>query len=446
MSSHEILLSSPELFTSKMTIALVIFLIAYVFISLDKIHHTLVALLGGAVMIFAQILTQDTALKAIDMSVILLLVGMMIIVEILSETGFFEYMAVRASQIVKGNPIALLVLLSMLTAVLSAFLDNVTTILLIVPVTIFIAEQMALNPIPFILSEVFASNIGGTATLIGDPPNILIGSAAKLSFIDFISHLSPVILIILVVLAVNIIFLFGRKMSVSQDLRVKIMEMAPRRVIKDPFTMKMGLIVLGLVIAGFLTHHITNLEPATIALSGAVILMILRKKKPEEVLRKVEWGTLFFFIGLFMLVEGLVHSGVIHYLSEHIMHATGGDLNLTTLVLLWVSGFLSSVIDNIPYVATMIPMITDIIPDIAKMSGMPLETVRYALWWSLSLGACLGGNGTLIGASANVVAVSVAAKNNRNISFWMFTKYGMFIMVQTLIISSIYVYIRYLKH
>lgn len=449
MSSHEII-GPTTAFTSKMTIALIIFLIAYILISIDKIHHTLVALLGGAVMIFAHMLTQEQALMAIDLSVIFLLVGMMIIVEILSETGFFEYMAVRAAQIVKGNPIALLVFLSMLTAVLSAFLDNVTTILLIVPVTIFIADQMDLNPIPFILSEVFASNIGGTATLIGDPPNILIGSAAKLSFMEFLVHLSPVVLIILVVFSFNIVFLFGRKMSVSKDLRVKIMEMAPRRVIKDPLTMKMGLVVLALVIVGFLTHHLTNLEPAIIALSGAVILMVLRKKKPEEVFHKIEWGTLFFFIGLFMLVEGLVQSGVIHYLSGKIMNTTGGDLNLTTLVLLWVSAFLSAIIDNIPYVATMIPMISDIIPKIAEIvkssgSGILEETVRYALWWALSLGACLGGNGTLIGASANVVAVSVAAKNNRNISFWKFTKYGFFIMVQSLIISSFYLYIRYLK-
>lgn len=432
------------MFTQEMTLAVVIFGISYVLISLDKIPHTLVALAGGFVMVFAQVLQQDHALRAVDLSVIFLLIGMMILVEILSETGLFEYVAIKAAQTVRGNPVALLVLLSGVTALFSAFLDNVTTILLIAPVTIFIADQMNLNPIPFILSEVWASNIGGTATLIGDPPNILIGSAANLSFMEFIIHLGPVIFVIFLVMALNIVLLFGRKMSVSQDLKVKIMEMVPRRAIKDPLTMKMGLAVLGAVITGFLTHHLTGLEPATIALSGAVILMMIRKKKPEEALQKVEWGTLFFFIGLFILVEGLVKSGVINYLADHVMEATQKDLSITSLTLLWVSSIFSSVIDNIPYVATMIPMIKEMIPEIAQHGQIAEPMVKYALWWSLSLGACLGGNGTLIGASANVVAASIVAKNKRKLTFWMFTKYGMLIMVQSLIVSSFYIYWRYL--
>lgn len=427
-----------------MITAIVIFIISYILIATDKIPHTLTALAGGFLMIFFHVINQHQAMHAIDLSVIFLLIGMMILVEILAETGLFEYVAIKVAQIVKGNPVALLVLLSLVTAVFSAFLDNVTTILLITPITIFIADQLNVNPIPFILSEVMASNIGGTATLIGDPPNILIGSAAKLSFMEFIVNLGPMVLINLVVFSFTIVFLFGKKMHVSQDLKVKIMEMKPLRAIKDTLTMKQGLVVIGLVIVGFLTHQWSHVEPSTIAFSGAILMMIIKRKKPEEAFHKVEWETLFFFIGLFILVEGVVQAGVISHLAQQVMDATGKDLQITSITILWISSVFSSIIDNIPYVATMIPMVKHMIPEIASHSHVAIPTVSYALWWALSMGACLGGNGTLIGASANVVAASVAAKNNRKISFWQFSKYGLIILFQSLIISTLYMYWRYI--
>jgi Na+/H+ antiporter NhaD/arsenite permease-like protein len=427
-----------------MILAVSIFIVAYIFIASDKIPHALVALGGGFLMLLLHVMPQESALRAIDLSVIFLLIGMMILVEMISETGVFEYVAIKVAQLVKGNPIRLLVLLSIITAVFSAFLDNVTTILLITPITVFIADQLNLDPIPFILSEAMASNIGGTATLIGDPPNILIGSAAKLKFIEFLIHLGPLVVVNLIVFSFTIVFLFGRKMHVAQDLKVRIMEMKPSRAIQDRMKMKKGLFVLALVMIGFLTHGMTGWEPYTIAFAGGIFLAIILKKNPEEIFKKVEWSTLFFFIGLFVLVEGVVHVGAISYLADQVLHATNKDLAVTSVVILWISSIFSSIIDNIPYVATMIPMVKQIIPQIAEHAGLAITAVSYPLWWALSLGACLGGNGSLIGASANVVAASVAARNKRKISFWQFTKYGSLILLQSMILSSFYIYWRYL--
>lgn len=429
-----------------MWFAFTIFIIAYIFISAEVHSHTLIALSGGLFMILSGTLTQEDAFHAIDLSVIFLLIGMMLIVELLSETGVFEFIAIKIAKLVKGNPVLLLLMLSFVTALFSAFLDNVTTILLIAPVTIFLTDQLQIDAIPFLISEALASNIGGTATLIGDPPNILIGTAAKLSFSDFLLHLGPVILIILFFFALTIYLLFGRKLKVSRDLKAKILAMRPEKAIKDKKNMAIGLTVLALVILGFLTHHLTHLEPATLAFFGATALLVLTKSKhTQDFFHKVEWNTLFFFIGLFVLVEGLVKSGFITYMAENLLSATQNQLSATSLAILWVSGILSSILDNIPYTATIIPLIKEIIPQIASHSHLLPAAVALPLWWSLSLGACLGGNGTLIGASANVIAASVASKNKRRISFLQFTKFGMLIMLESLFISTIYIYFRYLN-
>jgi len=430
--------------THDMTIALIIFGTAYFLIASEKIPPTLAALGGGFMMILFGILKQSEGFQAVDLSVIFLLVGMMLMVEILSETGLFEFIAVKIAQIVKGNPILLLILMCISTAFLSAFLDNVTTVLLIAPVTIFIADQLQVDAIPYLLGETMASNIGGAATLIGDPPNILIGSAAKLSFSEFIVNLGPVVLVILLVFSLTFLLLFRKKLTVSKDLKAKIMSMEPSKALKDKKTMVTGLVIVGLVIGFFLTHHITHIEPATIAFVGAVLLLISVNKHPKHFFYKIEWNTLFFFIGLFILVEGVVKVGLISMTAKNILLVTENELSTTTLIVLWISGFLSSVIDNIPYVATLIPMIKEMIPQIADSSHLALPAVSYPLWWALSLGACLGGNGTLIGASANVVVASIAEKNKRKISFWAFTKYGILILTESLIISTVYIYWRYL--
>jgi len=430
-------------------LGIAIFIFTYLLIITEKIPHVLSALLGGFLMVALGILNSEKAFHSIDMNVIFLLVGMMIIVHITSETGLFQWVAIKIAQQVKGNPFPLMFLLILITALFSALLDNVTTILLIAPVSILIAEQMELDSIPFLIAEAIAANIGGTATLIGDPPNILIGSAAKLSFNEFILNLTPPVLIILIITIVNLWFFFGRKMKVSRDLRAKIMEMDTTRIIRDKKLLIKSLSVLGIVFLGFLTHSITHIEPSFVALGGAILLMILSKKEPEEIFKSVEWPTLFFFIGLFILVEGLVEIGFISQLADKALHLTGGNLSKTSILILWLSGFASSIVDNIPYTATLIPMIgsenSGIIKSIVTNSPHDLQTVRYALWWALSLGACLGGNGSLIGASANVVASGIASKSGKELSFLKFTKYGALITVQSLIISTVYLWLRYLQ-
>ncbi len=429
-------------------LGITIFVFIYFLIITEKIPHVLSALLGGVLMVSFGIINTEKAFHSIDMNVIFLLIGMMIIVHITSETGLFQWVAVKIAQKVKGNPFPLMFLLVVITAVFSALLDNVTTILLLAPVTILIAEQMELDSLPFLIAEAIASNIGGTATLIGDPPNILIGSSAKLSFNEFLLNLSPIVFIILIVTIFNFWLFFGRKMKVSRDLRAKIMEMDTSRIIKDKSLLYKSLGILGIVFIGFLTHSITHIDPSIVALSGSILLMIFSKKDPEEVFKSVEWPTLFFFMGLFILVEGLVEIGVIKLLANNALKITGGDLSKTSILILWLSGVASSIVDNIPYTATLIPMIGGehgIIDTIVAAGDHSREVVRYALWWALSLGACLGGNGSLIGASANVVAAGIASKSGRELSFMKFTKYGALITFQSLLVSTLYIWLRYLK-
>lgn len=424
-----------------------IFIFTYYLIITEKIPHTLSALLGGILMVLFKVLPSEKAFHSIDLNVIFLLIGMMIIVHITSESGLFQWVAIKIAKSVRGEPFPLMLLLMVITAIFSALLDNVTTILLLAPVTILITEQLDIDAVPFLISEVIASNIGGTATLIGDPPNILIGSAAKLSFNEFVINLSPIAIIILIVTIINFKFLFGKKMHVSRELKAKIMELDTGRALKDKKLMITSLIVLFFVFVGFLTHSTTHIEPSFISFGGAVILLIITKKDVEEVFTTIEWKTLFFFIGLFIMVEGVVEIGVIKMMADKALKITGGDLSKTSILILWMSAIASSVVDNIPYTATLIPMIQDgLIPNISELHPeIAFETVRYSLWWSLALGACLGGNGSLIGASANVVAAGIASKSGKKLSFMTFTKYGALIMIESMILSTIYIWIKFLR-
>ncbi|MFA7566892.1 MAG: ArsB/NhaD family transporter [Alkalispirochaeta sp.] len=410
--------------------AVVVFLLIYALISFELINKTVAVLLGASIYLLAHVLNQERAFEMVDWNVIFLLVGMMIIVGITKQTGVFEFIAIRTAKAAKGEPVIILVAMMFITAFLSAFLDNVTTILILTPVSILIAVELGLSPVPFIISQAVASNIGGTATLIGDPPNIMIGSAADLSFTDFLVSLGPVVLVSLVVVAAIFMVFFRKRLRVGNDRKARIMEFDVSRSIKNRPLLVKSLSVLGLVIFGFLVHGAVDVEPATIAIAGASVLMLLAERhETDAFFDEVEWGTIFFFIGLFILVGGLVELGVIKRLSQLVLTATKGNVELTGFSILWASGLLSSFLDNIPYVATMIPLLQDMAPQIGPDKMEPI-------WWALSMGACFGGNGTLIGASANVVSAGIAGKSGYKISFLQFTKYGFLIMLLTLLIAS----------
>lgn len=418
------------------TIAVAVFVLAYGMIMAEKLHRAMVSLAGAVLIVLFGILTQEEAFAGIDWNTIGLLVGMMIIVGITRRSGVFEFLAIWAAKVSKGRPVMLLVLLTVITAFLSAFLDNVTTVLLIVPVTFAITDQLKLNPVPFLICEVIGSNIGGTATLIGDPPNILIGSATQLGFNDFIINLAPVVLIIMPVIIGLMVLIYGRSFQVDEADQQKVMAMNEWDAIRDWVILKRSLAALALTVLGFFLHQALHLESATIALAGAVLSMIVTREEPEDVLLSVEWPTLFFFMGLFVMVEGLVKTGVITNLAQQALVLTQGNFPLTAILILWVSAFASAIVDNIPFVAAMIPLLKDM----GAISGMPMDP----LWWSLALGACLGGNGTLIGASANVVVAGIAERNGFKITFWGFTKIGMPLMIVSVTIATGYIYLRYL--
>jgi len=421
-----------------------IFVLVYGAIVFERVHKTVSALIGASAMLMFHILSQDEAFMAIDLNVIFLLIGMMIIVHIISETGVFQWGAIKLAQIAKGEPIRIMVFLGVASAIVSAFLDNVTTMILMAPVLFIIADTLEVDPVPFLIMTVIASNIGGAATLIGDPPNILIGSAAGLSFNDFLFNLSPVILIIMCFFYFTVKILFRKKLHVSSELKGRIIEMRPEKAIKDKVLLWKSLTVLGSVVFLFLIHHYLDLKVATIALTGAAVLLLITSKEPEDVFKHVEWSTIFFFVGLFVIVEGLVKIGFIEIVANQAMKVTKGNLSITTLFLLWFSGIFSAVIDNIPYTATMIPLVKHVGLSLSQSLQMVNKDVMAPLWWSLSLGACLGGNGTVIGASANVIIVGMAKKNGYKISFFRFFKYGIIFLIESMLISSVYLYLRYL--
>jgi Na+/H+ antiporter NhaD/arsenite permease-like protein len=421
-----------------------IFALVYICIVSEKVNKTIASMLGAMVMISVHVLNQDQAFHAIDLNVIFLLVGMMIIVRIMSKTGIFQWSAIKVAQTVKGDPLNMLIMLSLISAVISALLDNVTTMILMTPVLFLLADELEIDPTPFLLMTVIASNIGGAATLVGDPPNILIGSAAGLTFNDFLLNLAPVIAINMIVFLLTIKFIYRKEFHVSTELRARILEMRPERAIRDKKLLWLSLSVLGCVVLLFLFHHRLGIEAATVALLGASVLLLLSKEDPEEVFKHVEWVILFFFIGLFILVEGLVEIGFIELAANFLIDVTGGHMTTLTMSLLWFSGLFSAIIDNIPYTATMIPLVKHIGEVMAESSGMSKEMFLQPLWWSLALGACLGGNGTSIGASANVLVIGLAKKNGYHISFFKFLKYGMLFLLQSMVISSVYIYFRYL--
>ncbi len=445
---------------SSVSLALIIFGVCYLVIMTERIHKTIVALFGAAVMIGLGVISQDEAFYSheygVDYNVVFLLIGMMVIVNIVRETGLFEVMAIWAAQRADAKPFRLLVLLALMTAGLSAMLDNVTTVLLMAPVTLSIAKRLELNPIVFLVTEALASNIGGTATLVGDPPNIMIASKAELGYLDFLVVLGPVVVVIMAVFLSVIWILFGRKMTVSTHLQTAVRALNSRDAVTDRPFLYRCLWLLGIVNVGFCLHSLIHLEPATIALLGASMFMLIghARRKPEDVeelsyLTDVEWKTIFFFIGLFILVGGLVKVGVIRYLADQLVAVTRGNLAGSTMAVLWGSALLSAAVDNIPYVAAMNPLIVDLArslhPDVADYATLMHQPDILPLWWALALGACLGGNGTIIGASANVVIVDIARKAGYQISFWQFFKFGFPVMIGSILISSLYLWLLFLR-
>ena len=421
-------------------VAIVIFIAAYALIISEKIHRTIIGICGAMLMILLGIINQETAIHHIDFNTLGLLMGMMVIVNITSETGLFNYLAIWAAKKVKAKPISLLVALSLLTAVCSALLDNVTTVLLTVPITFSITKQLNVDVKPFLIAQILASNIGGTATLIGDPPNIMIGSAVGLQFMDFITNLTAICILIFIVTIALLIVIYGKKLHTTDELREKVMQLDEKSQIVEPRLLKKCLFALAITISLFVLHGQLHLDTATAAMTGAGLLLLISFPQKEamiaKVLSKVEWLAIFFFAGLFILVGALVETGVIKMLAEEAIKITNGDLTATSMLILWMSAYASAFIDNIPFVATLIPLIQDM----GQMGMTNLDPV----WWSLALGACLGGNGTLIGASANVVVASMAAQRGKPISFISFMKIALPMMTLSIAISSVYIWLRYL--
>jgi Na+/H+ antiporter NhaD/arsenite permease-like protein len=430
---------------NAMWVSTCILLITYAVIMTEKVNRAIVALVGASIMVIVGVLDQEEAIHGIDWNTIGLLTGMMILVSISRRSGMFEYLAVWSAQAAKANPAGILFLLQITTAVLSAFLDNVTTVLLVVPVTLAICQKLKVPAYPFLFSEIFASNIGGTATLIGDPPNILIGSQVGLSFNEFVIHLTPVIIVVMAVQAVIIHFLWGKDLKASKANQAAVMRMHPGATIKDWTLLGQSLVVLGVVMVAFVLARPLHLEPATIARCGAAVLMLLDNVKHNSekaahnihsTFGDVEWITIFFFIGLFIVVHAVDHSGVLKLLADQLVAATGGSMAATGYAILWASAVLSAIVDNIPFVATMIPLIKNMAP---SFNGANIEP----LWWCLSLGACLGGNGTLIGASANLTVAGIGERNKVPFSFVTYTLYAFPMMLVSVAICHIYVWLRY---
>ena len=431
-----------------MITATIILCLAYAFIISEKLNRAVVSLIGAGLMIFLGVMNQHTAVQGIDFNTIFLLIGMMAIVGITKRSGVFQFVAILTAKRVKGNPRSLLIGLALITAVFSALLDNVTTVMLIVPITLLLTDQLKLNPYPFLFSQIFASNVGGMATLIGDPPNILIGSAVGFSFMDFVYNTAPAAIIILALILVFFDLLWGRKFNVSMRLRARIMGFEPREALTDvPLLMK-SLFVMALVIFGFIYGHGHGIEPGTVALTGAALLMLLdiykfgaeeQSHRVHKALGEVEWETIFFFMGLFMLVYGVEQAGLLTLLGEKLLSFTGGDIAYTAILVLWSSAIFSAIVDNIPFVATMIPLIASMQEELGGHDAI------LPIWWALSLGACLGGNGSLVGASANVMVASFAERAGQRISFVKFLKLGFPLMIATIVIAHIYVEIVYLR-
>lgn len=414
-------------------LSIIIFIITYYFIITEKINRTIVVWMGAILVIVLGVINQEKAVEHIDFNTLWLLIGMMVIVGITRKSGVFEYLAIKSAKMVKGQPIAILVVLGLITAVASAFLDNVTTVLLIVPITYALTDRLDISPMPFLFTEIIASNIGGTATLIGDPPNIMIGSATGLGFVDFLINLSLPVGLILIATITCLVLIYKKDLTADNDKIERLMELNEIDYIQEWLILKKSLLVLGLTILGFLLHQSLHIESATIALLGAGLLMLITREEPEEVLLSVEWPTIFFFAGLFILVGGLQVNGVISLIAHKSLQVTGDSVAITGTLVLWLSALASAFVDNIPFVATMIPLLQEV----GQLSHMPMDSI----WWSLALGACLGGNGSLIGASANVIVAGIAERNGTPIRFTEYLKIGFPLMLLSILISMGYLYL-----
>jgi len=422
--------------TQQAWIVLILFIITYAIIVSEKIHRTKIALIGAILVLLFKVMPQEEAINKIDFNTIGLLIGMMIIVSITSKTGLFQYMAVKAAKMVGGDPLKILVVFFWLTALCSALLDNVTTVLLFTSVTFAISDLLQINPIPFLIAEILASNIGGTATLIGDPPNIMIGGATGLGFNDFAINLIPPIFLISIATSLILYYLYRQDLKISPEQKQRVMTLEEYSFLTNIPLMKKCIAILCLTIVGFILHQALHLNSATIAMAGAAILLLVGGLEPEEVFKEVEWNTIFFFVGLFVLVGGLEVTGIISMVAQWAMNVTQGNTIMMHVLILWLSAIGSAFVDNIPFVATMIPLIKSM-GEIGKMDVT-------SLWWTLSLGACLGGNGTIIGASANVVVSSLAAAHGRPISFLGYMKIAFPLMILSILISNVYIYFAYL--
>ncbi|GAA1382817.1 SLC13 family permease [Catellatospora chokoriensis] len=421
-------------------LAIAVFAIAYVFIATEWVHRVTAALGGAVAMLLIGATDAEHAFfseeAGIDWNVIVLLIGMMLIVAVLRRTGLFEYLAIWAVKRARGRPYPVMVILVLITAVASAGLDNVTTVLLVAPVTLFVCDRLGLPAAPFLIAEVMASNIGGAATLIGDPPNIIIASKSGLTFNDFLNVMAPIVVVLLVVFLGLCRWLFRDAFRSDNAKIASVMAMRERDAIRNPRLLAISLVFLALVLAAFMLHSVLHLEPSVVAIIGGLMLVAASRLDPDEIAKDVEWHTLIFFAGLFVMVGALVNTGVIAHLSQSATEAVEGNLWGATVLLLWASAILSAIVDNIPYVATMSPIVADLV----KADGTPQGNV---LWWALALGADLGGNATAIGASANVVVLGIAERAGKKISFWEFTKYGLIVTVITVAICVPYLYLRF---
>lgn len=431
-----------------MYISILIFLVTYILIATERVDKTIAALLGAACVVIFQAAPYEELLLRIDLNVIFLLVGMMIIVNILATTGVFEWVAISIAQKTKGDGKKIIILLMLVTALFSAFLDNVTTIILIAPVTILITQILEIPTVPILIAEAIFSNIGGTATLVGDPPNILIGSQAELTFNAFLINLAPIILIIIAILLLFMHIAMKRLSIVSTAAKERIRKANPAAAIIEPQVLKKALVVFGLVLVGFFLGRLINVEPGIVAMAGAALMAMVCKADIHHVIQKVEWATILFFIGLFMLIGALEVNGIFNILGNFVLAMTNGNLLLTVIAILWFSAIASAIVDNIPLVIGMIPLIKSIIPAFASQMHLQAQDAIQAqigepLFWALALGACLGGNGSLVGASANVVIAQIARRNKYKLTFADFTRYGLPTMLVTLLICTIYMYLRY---
>ncbi|MGL4344054.1 MAG: ArsB/NhaD family transporter [Cellulosilyticaceae bacterium] len=415
-------------------LAITIFIIVMILIMTEKINRTVVAMGGAMLMVLTGIIPSHKVVNYIDFNTVGVLIGMMLVVSIVKNSGLFEYVAIYTAKKAKGDAWKILISFALITAFLSAVLDNVTTVLLIGPMTLVITQILQLNPIPFLITEILASNIGGTATLIGDPPNIMIGSAAGLGFNDFVLNSGPAAIIVLVITLPLLYMIYRKELVVKDEFKQEIMSLDENKAIKDTGLLIKSLIVMGLILVGFVLHAQLGLASSIIALSGATLLLLVGKQDVEETMCGIEWPTIAFFVGLFILVGGLEEAGIIHALAEGLMRMTAGRPVMMMVLLVWLSAIVSSFLDNIPFVATLIPLILTM-----EQAGIDV----LPLWWAVSLGACFGGNGTLIGASANVVLATIGEKNGYKIGFGRYMKIGFPMMILSIIIATIYLVLRF---